>query len=144
MGRVETAKQRKAKRLEDLKGEEKKVVEKIQSALSVDLLKGKYSAEVSWPEHDVFRHIVEGQCYVATEALFYLYGRKNGYRPYERTDENGNTHWWLANEEGEILDPTLQQIEKGFRYSEGKPRAFLTKRPSKRAKELIRRIERKR
>ena len=64
--------------------------------------------------------------------------------PTNEQGQNGNTHWWLANEEGEILDPTLQQIEKGFRYSEGKPRAFLTKRPSKRAKELIRRIERKR
>ena len=77
MGRVETAKQRKAKRLEDLKGEEKKVVEKIQSALSVDLLKGKYSAEVSWPEHDVFRHIVEGQCLCDRSSLLPL-------RPEER------------------------------------------------------------
>lgn len=85
-----------------------------------------------------------GHCYVATEAYYHLWGKEDGFFPVRAKDDEGITHWWLENDEGEIIDITsLQYIIRGMTppYDRGKRGGFLTKEPSKRTKSLIKRIE---
>ncbi len=88
------------------------------------------------------RYPATGFCYIATEALFYLIGGlKSGFKPkYLRYKNQHITHWWLENEEGMILDPTLAQYGgKNPNYKRGKGCGFLNgyEKPSRRAKKLI-------
>jgi len=85
-----------------------------------------------------------GHCYVATEAYYHLWGKDDGFFPVRAKDDEGITHWWLENEEGEIIDVTyLQYAVRGMTppYDKGKRGGFLTKEPSERAKILMKRIE---
>jgi hypothetical protein len=110
-----------------------KLIQKIQGALSSDLRKGM------WRERN--QSNVSGHCYVATEALFHaLGGYDSSWRPYYMR-ANGDSHWFLKNlENGRILDPTAEQFMWGLDYAKAKGKGFLTKYPSKRAKEVLRRI----
>ena len=63
-----------------------------------------------------------GFCYIATEALFHLIGgEKSGYFPCYYKIKN-ESHWWLQNKDGHILDPTMDQ------YKPKKPNYKLGKR----------------
>lgn len=109
----------------------------IQDALSLDLLHRDYA-----PSTAQRRHACLGHCYVATEAAYHLFGKKRGYAPFTRTNPDGTTHWWLEHTEtGDIIDPSKPQLGgRRYPYEEGRRQAFLTKRPSRRAQELIRRV----
>lgn len=53
------------------------------------------------------------------------------------------THWWIRNSKGEYLDPTSEQFthkEIELPYDKGIGAGFLTKFPSKRAQEIMKRI----
>jgi len=111
------------------------MIEQLQLHLTEDLLKPRYrGSEVP----------CYGHCYVATEALWYLLrGCEGGWRPKRGQDSTGIVHWWLENDKGEILDATaVQYTSQGVEppYDNGRFGGFLTKEPSKRAKELIRRL----
>lgn len=123
---------------EELSGQNKRWIRRIQSVLSMDLLKPDYRKDLK-PEDIVC--MVYGHCYVATEAAYHLFAKSEGFVPY-MAKIGDSTHWWLANEQtGEILDPTFPQLKGNFEiYAEGRRRAFLTKKPSKRAQEVIRRL----
>jgi hypothetical protein len=95
-----------------IKKKEKDLVLALRKVLleSPDLLKIRYR----WSEHPIYGH-----CYVATEALYHLLGGKeegwSGY-VYGFEDEfdwepGENTHWWLQNEDGRIIDATADQFE---------------------------------
>ena len=119
------------------------LIKKIQSVLTPDLLKGMWAKETTNP--------MAGHCYAATEALYWLLGGpESEYKPYvlshktfpEGLDE-GETHWFLRNNVGEILDPTAEQFEDvPILYDRGTPNGMMNypKGGSKRAKEIIRRI----
>lgn len=111
----------------------------IQKVLTPDLLKPEYVK-------DNEGNPMYGHCYAATEALYYLLGgRKSGWHPCRGKDAEGVTHWWLRNAGGKILDPTAEQYEsvgKKPPYGEGRRGPFLTQQPSKRANEIISRVER--
>lgn len=82
-----------------------------------------------------------GNCYVTCEALFYLLGgKKAGWIPHTVRHE-GDVHWYLVRDgnliEGDILDPTAVQFKTPPPYHKGRGRGFLTKKPSKRAKALM-------
>jgi hypothetical protein len=113
------------------------ILKRIQGALSLDLLHPKYA-----PEPERYVSACQGHCYVASEAMYYLFGRDAGFVPYVFNHGNG-THWWLVNEKsGEILDPTEPQLEGDrFPYHKGHRQAFLTASPSKRCQELMRRVK---
>lgn len=123
-----------------------KEVRRIQRALSLDLLHRKYDidkgdkGEVEGTQLDMACH---GHCYVATEAAYHLFAKKKGFVPYTRRNDDETTHWWLRNREtSEILDPTKPQLQgEDYPYDKGHRQAFLTTQPSKRAKELIRRVK---
>lgn len=80
-----------------------------------------------------------GNCYVTSEALFALLGGKAaGWKPM-RVPVDGDTHWYLQHSTGLILDATAAQFSRSNmpRYHLGRGTGFLTKRPSHRAKKLM-------
>jgi hypothetical protein len=109
-----------------------------------------------WREQNKNKNVHSvGFCYIATEALFHMLGGKNsGYKPVcisfpidfyvnRPNDPVIETHWWLVNKEGKILDPTIDQIKKDIdikeMYKNGICKGFQNgyKKPSKRAQKLI-------
>jgi len=83
---------------------------------------------------------IRGNCYVTCEALYHLIGGKRaGWKPMQMK-YCGESHWFLKHDFGIILDPTARQFEVEPDYSEARGRGFLTKRPSKRAQELMQKL----
>jgi hypothetical protein len=99
-----------------------------------------------------------GNCYVTCEALYHLLGgRASGYVPHTVRHE-GSVHWYLVLRTAvttsstyhdgyaetsmvdRVVDPTASQFKTTPDYSRGRGRGFLTKRPSKRARALMRRL----
>lgn len=123
----------------------KKDVLNIQQALSLDLLNPKYlriaKDEGVW--EDLRERTSSSHCYVATEAAYQLFGKQAGYVPCHRDNGAGTSHWRLVHRDtGEVLDPTATQPGgRKYPYHEGRRRGFRTPHPSKRAKELIRRVK---
>ncbi len=83
---------------------------------------------------------LRGNCYVTTEALYHLLGgKRSGWLPRVMRTAT-DTHWFLYHRRtGQILDATVRQFSRGGKpdYARGRTCGFLTKRPSKRAKELM-------
>ena len=111
-----------------------KLIQKIQSVLSPDLLK---------PSWTLRGHPLSGHRYVASEVLYHLWGKKKGFKPQvievEIQPSLWVTHWYLK-KGVVILDPTSEQFPFRIPYNEGRGCGFLTSKPSKRAKEVIRRL----
>lgn len=85
-----------------------------------------------------------GYCYVVAEALWHMTGGKRSpYKPmFVKVD--GVPHWFLKHERyGDILDPTADQFEwpHWLDHQQGRGKGFLTKKPSLRAKILIKRMK---
>jgi hypothetical protein len=92
-----------------------------------------------------------GNCYVTCEALYHLLGGKEaGYVPHTVRHE-GDVHWYLVHDvytgpswgsdtEHIIIDPTAVQFKTTPPYHLGRARGFLTKQPSKRAREMMKRM----
>jgi hypothetical protein len=97
---------------------------------------------------------------VTAEALFHLLGgHDSGWKPHTVRHE-GSVHWFLAKTKPheflrwngdrcrrittrriiEILDPTVSQFESPVPYTMARGRGFLTKEPSKRAREMMERL----
>lgn len=92
-----------------------------------------------------------GNCYAASEALYHILGGKAaGWTPMhiKMTDpgaSNTENHWFLRHKSGMILDPSTQQFDhpgwwKRPDYSKARGSGFLTKRPSRRARALMKRL----
>lgn len=79
-----------------------------------------------------------GNCYVTVEALYHLLGgKKAGWKPM-RVRHEGDTHWYLVNvNTTQKVDPTAKQFKKPPPYIKGRGAGFLTKRPSKRARAMM-------
>jgi hypothetical protein len=77
-----------------------------------------------------------GHCYTASEVYYHLKGKIDGYIPYCMEIEEG-THWFLKNlKTNDIIDLTCGKIQ--YDYSNSRPVPFMTKEPSKRAKIILR------
>jgi hypothetical protein len=121
---------------------EETLISKIQSVLTPDLLKGIWKNPTS--------NSVAGHCYAATESLYWLLGGPDSYfKPYVLTHktfpeglDEGETHWFLRNFKGDVLDPTSDQFSVPISYEKGKANGMMNypKGGSKRAKEIIRRV----
>jgi len=79
---------------------------------------------------------MRGNCYVTCEALYHLLGgKKAGYKA-NIVKHEGATHWFLT--KGDlVIDPTRKQFVTTPNYARGWGIGFLTKKPSKRAKLLM-------
>ena len=110
------------------------LVQRIASVLSDDLRQPKYRGDPN---------PLRGHCYIAAEALFHMAGgRASGLVP-RRMRHEGDTHWWLLDEEGRVYDITAGQFKKPVPYDKA-PRGggFLTLEPSDRTIEVMRRVNR--
>lgn len=96
------------------------------------------------PQYRSSPNPLTGHCYVASEALWHIMGgHESGWVP-QNVKHEGDQHWYLRHSQtGEILDPTAGQFKTPVPYHQGRGRGFLTKQPSKRAQELINRIQAK-
>lgn len=92
-----------------------------------------------------------GNCYYASEALFHILGGKRaGWKAMrvtctKRGAINTETHWFLRHKSGLEVDPAgLQFKAKGWwpkpDYRKAVGSGFLTKRPSRGARALMRRL----
>lgn len=82
-----------------------------------------------------------GNCYAASEALYHILGGKRaGWKPM-RVRLPDDVHWFLTHESGLIVDPSRQQFG-GYLpdYTKAHGSGFLTKKPSKRARKLIKEL----
>lgn len=129
-----------AKRLRGM--QPSKIIEAIRAQLGPHLLKGMYkqrrpvNATPSW-----------GCCYVATEALYHLWGKENGFTPmcvpYVIEAHAYGTHWFLEQRTtGLQVDITADQFDPKVArtvpdYKSAKAKGFMTKKPSKRARQII-------
>jgi len=80
---------------------------------------------------------------VAAESLYHLAAKRGGFKPQVISKlEAGETHWFLQDAAGTVLDPTFDQFNgvDYTLYKLGRGCGFLTKQPSKRAKALISRV----
>lgn len=115
------------------------IIQKIRSVLSPDLLKRDYPPDSTNP--------TKGHCYAASEALYHLLGGPpSGWFPVRGRDGDGIVHWWLQNRHGEVLDPTADQylsVNKEPPYANGVPGGFLTREPSKRARDIMGRVQKR-
>jgi hypothetical protein len=117
-----------------------RMISKIHGVLDTSMLQPQYRKQ---HEENPDLHCTTGHCYVAAEALWHaLGGMDSPWRPVSGRDEEG-THWWLTNQEtGEIADPTSDQytsLGEEPPYHTGRRVGFLTKQPSKRAAQILRR-----
>lgn len=120
------------------------LINKIQSVLTPDLLKGKWAKDP--------KNAMAGHCYAATEALYWLLGGPNSnympnvlsHKTFPEGLDEGQTHWFLKHKmTNEILDPTSEQFENiTIPYQNGIPNGMMNYPVggSKRAKEIIKRI----
>lgn len=75
---------------------------------------------------------------MASEALFHILGGKRAGWKAMRMDVTGDTHWFLKHKSGLILDPSRRQFAGAYPvYELARGSGFLTRRPSKRAKLMI-------
>jgi hypothetical protein len=120
------------------------IIRRIKKALTPDLLRGRWQSQASGR--------VNGHCYIAAEALYHMLGGKaKGYTPVVLSYKTwpagldpGETHWFIVDQHGKVLDPTQEQFDGKIPYGSGKRIGFLTKRPSKRALVIMRRVKGKR
>lgn len=117
-------------------GREDRLIKKIQSVLSPELLLPKFR-KMCPPDNKMWGH-----CYAATEALFHMLGGKEaGWVPVRAKDDDGIVHWWIENRQtGRRLDPTAEQYTSQGKeppYAQGRAAGFLTRQPSKRAQQII-------
>ncbi len=116
----------------------------IADVLTPDLLNKKWAKRLV---SLAVAHPTAGHCYAAAEAAYHLLGGKHaGWVPrsakYPEIDNRDATHWWIERE-GVRCDPTREQFtSRGLPppYEYGRGRGFLTKQPSKRAAEIMRRV----
>jgi len=108
------------------------LLNRLQAALTDDLRRPPWRGSPN---------SMAGHCYVACEALYHLLGGKEtGWKPcFIRHEES--PHWFLKNASGTVLDPTASQFSSPPDYAQGIGKGFLTKKPSKRAKKVLEKLE---
>lgn len=115
----------------------------IEKFLTPDLLNNK------WKKLADKKNNFSGHCYIAAESIFHILGgKKAGYKSYVLNHavwpdglDTGETHWFVKNKDGKIVDPTAKQFDIPIAYEKGIACGFLTVKPSKRAKILIERLK---
>ena len=89
---------------------------------------------------------LNGYCYAAAEAYFHLAGGRDAGLQPRQSGQGGLSHWWLAfkDDPSHVVDLTVERPEKArHNYKAGHNKGFMyeSRGPSKRAQEIIRRVE---
>lgn len=79
---------------------------------------------------------------MASEALYHILGGKHGeWHPEVMRLSKTETHWFLVNDRGDVLDASRKQFKGALPdYRKGRRCGFLTSNPSKRATALIKQL----
>ena len=64
-----------------------------------------------------------GYCYVVAEVVYHYLAPK-GSRPYVMKTSENETHWFIKDPEGRVIDLTEDQFEEPVDYTKGKPQNF--------------------
>ncbi len=112
----------------------------IEAVLTPDLLKPAYLKRWT-PRHQN----TWGHCYAASEALYHMLGgKKAGYVPVQAWIQD-ESHWWIrtGNLDLDITSGQFGDLENAIfiRRLSKSHGGFLTKKPSKRAAEIIHRVK---
>lgn len=114
------------------------LIQRIQDALSPDLIDLKWQGQAN-------EKPLHGYCYVASEALYHMWGKAHGYKPAQLYVHVGNgtrySHWFLRRDD-DVLDITAAQFGRTrIHYHLARNCGFLTgDKPSNAAQEIMRRI----
>ncbi len=76
------------------------------------LVKNELIKEIIPPEYgdNKIDHPMYGHCHHAALTMYILLGGKDqGYKLQKAIDNDGITHYWLANKNNEIIDPTKER-----------------------------------
>lgn len=122
-----------------------RLAKEIQAVLSDGLIKPRYRVRASER-----RSTYNGHCYHASEAYLYLASsRTRSLTPMNRS-QGGESHWWLLDAHGKVIDLTLAPGDKPgrFPYEEGVRRSFRKGKGrdglSEAAEEVVERVQRAR
>ncbi|MCX6696143.1 MAG: hypothetical protein NTV84_00980 [Methanoregula sp.] len=76
-----------------------------------------------------------GYCYVVAEVVYHYLAPK-GSRPHLIKLGGNDTHWFIKDPAGNVIDLTADQFDEPVDYTLGKTQNFMTKEISKRGKKL--------
>lgn len=79
-----------------------------------------------------------GDCYPAAEAVYHAAGGKRAGLTPAQVRHEGQSHWFVRGASGQVYDPTARQFRTPVPYEEGVGRGFLTKKASRRGKDMAR------
>ena len=108
-----------------------------------------YCTDLRRPKYRNHPNLLRGHCYVAAEAVYHLALREGIHLKPMFVRYNDEPHWFLVHRSytkdpaEAAIDPTAGQwmFLRSEDYGKARGKGFLTKQPSKRAAELIRRME---
>ncbi len=107
----------------------------------IDAVRRSLTDELRLPKYRGNTNELVGHCYVASEAIYHLLGgKRKGWKPMFVRHEN-ESHWFIQHKDGAIVDITCLQFNTPVRHREAKGKGFLTHRPSKRGREIIKRVK---
>jgi hypothetical protein len=121
------------------------IIESIKEVLTPDLLNPQWRKINS-----IYDNPLIGHCYCAAEAAYHLLGgRQNSlsvyvllHRTWPQGLAKGETHWFLKDQDGNIIDPTAEQFDIPIEYDKATKTGFLTgEKPSLRTKIILERIK---
>ena len=112
---------------------------RLRADLSVAIRRAlEESDDLRKPEYRGHPNPIRGHCYIASEAAYHLLPGDR-WKPCVMWKEGG-THWFLRDSLGNVYDLTYDQFDSIVTYEEyqsARGTGFLTKHPSKRARELV-------
>ena len=76
-----------------------------------------------------------GYCYVVAEVVYHYLAPK-GSKPYVMKTDINETHWFIKDPSGKVIDLTADQFDESIDYAKAKPKNLLTRQISKRGKIL--------
>ena len=97
------------------------------------------SDDLRLPKYRGHSNPYKGHCYVVSEAVYFLKGGKKAGLTPRIMHVGKDTHWFLIDKSGNVYDYTYKQFKKKPDYTKARSCGFLTKHPSKRATEFIKR-----
>lgn len=104
------------------------------------MVRSVLSDDLRSPQYRGHHNINHGQCYVAAEALYHLTRRE--LLPCHVRLDDGTVHWFLRYG-AVVVDPTADQFSPPITYrvyGSGIGSGFLSREPSIRAREVMRRV----
>jgi hypothetical protein len=114
----------------------------ITNAVYLDEIRDALTDEDRKPKYRGDPNLMRGQCYVASEVLYF--GKLVGVAVPMTLRMGDEPHWYLRSTivPDMYVDPTADQFppDTEIPYDKGTPRGFLTKGPSKRAQKVLERL----